>query len=80
MMSEREAVETAKFGEVLRWSTDSEGDEEPITQTLLSLKNSKKTKGETKGKLGKFIGAKVARDFGKQCVFVGWGDSRSRIR
>jgi hypothetical protein len=40
-MSEREADETAKFGEVLRWSTDSEGDEEPITQTLLSTKKSK---------------------------------------
>jgi hypothetical protein len=63
LMSEREADETAKFGEVLRWSTDSEGDEEPITQTLLSLKKSKETKGETKGNT-EFIGAKVARDFG----------------
>ncbi len=52
-MSEREADETAKFGEVQRWSTDSEGDEEPITQTLLSLNKSKqtmrKTYDETKG-------------------------------
>jgi hypothetical protein len=74
LMSEREADETAKFGEVQRWSTDSEGDEEPSTQTLLSLKKSKekmgKTNEETKGST-EFIGVKVARDFGKQGVFVG---------
>ncbi len=73
-MSEREADETAKFGEVQRWSTDSEGDEAPITQTLLFLNKTKekmgKTNGETKGNT-EFIGVKVARDFGKQGVFVG---------
>jgi hypothetical protein len=35
MMSEREAVETAKFGEVLRWSTDSDSDAVPIKDTIL---------------------------------------------
>ncbi len=42
--------------------------------TLLSLNKSKekmgKTNGETKGNT-EFIGVKVARDFGKQGVFVG---------
>jgi hypothetical protein len=37
LMSEREADETAKFGEVQRWITNSEGDEELITQTLLFI-------------------------------------------
>ncbi len=68
-MSERESVETVKVVEV-----QSEGDEEPITETLLSLNKSKetmgKTNGETKGNT-EFIGVKVARDFGKQGVFVG---------
>jgi hypothetical protein len=31
-MSEREAVECAKFGEVLRWSSDSEGETEKTTR------------------------------------------------
>ncbi len=69
-MSEREADETAKFGNVQRWSTDSEGDEEPIAQTRLSLKKRKETMGETKGNT-EFIGTKVARDFGKQGIFCG---------
>jgi hypothetical protein len=69
-MSEREADETAQFGDVQRWSTDSEGDEEPITQTRLSLKKNKEKMGETKGNT-EFIGTKVARDFGKQGIFFG---------
>ena len=64
----------ARFGEVLRCSSDSEGDEEPITQTLLSLSKSKETivkrNDETKGNT-EFIGVKVARDLGKQGVFLG---------
>jgi hypothetical protein len=72
--SQREADEMARFGEVLRCSSDSEGDEEPITQSLLSLSKSKetivKTNEETKGNT-EFIGVKVARDFGKQGVFLG---------
>ncbi len=70
MMSEREADETAKFGEVQSWSTDSEGDEEPIAQTLLLETKSKEIDGETKGNT-EFIGVKVARDFGKQGIFLG---------
>jgi hypothetical protein len=72
--SQREADEMARFGEVLRCSSDSEGDEEPITQSLLLLSKSKetiaKTNEETKGNT-EFIGVKVARDFGKQGVFLG---------
>jgi hypothetical protein len=74
LMSERESVETVKVVEVQSSSTNSEGDEEPITETLLPLNKSKKkmgkTNGETKGNT-EFIGVKVARDFGKQSVFVG---------
>ncbi len=70
-MSEREVDETAKFGDVQRWSTDSEGDEEPNTQTRLSLKKTKDKMGEIKGNT-EFIGTKVARDFGKQGIF--WGE------
>ncbi len=33
-MSQREADECASHGEVLRWSSDSEGDEVPISQTI----------------------------------------------
>jgi hypothetical protein len=72
--SQTEADEIARFGEVLRCSSDSEGDEEPITQSLLLLSKTKetiaKTNEETKGNT-EFIGVKVARDFGKQGVFLG---------
>jgi hypothetical protein len=70
LMGEREADEMAKFGEVLRYSSDSEGGEEPITQTRLSMKKSKEKDGEAKGNT-EFIGAKVARDFGKHGIFFG---------
>ncbi len=48
LMSEREADETAKFGEVQRWSSDSEGDEVPITQLMQALKETPETRGEIK--------------------------------
>ncbi len=70
LMSEREADEMAKFGDVVRYSSDSEGGEESITKTRLSMKKSKEKDGETKGNT-EFIGAKVARDFGKQGIFFG---------
>lgn len=69
-----EADEIAKFGEVLRCTSDSEGDEEPITQSLLLLSKSKETiskTGEEKKGNTEFIGVKVAREFGKQGVFLG---------
>ncbi len=72
-------VITAKFGEVQRWSSDSEGDEVLITQTLLlALKNPKETAAVTvaettvdKKSYSELIGSKVARDFGELGVFVG---------
>jgi hypothetical protein len=70
LMSEREADEMAKFGEVIRYSSDSEGGAEPITQTRLSEKKRKEKDGETKGNT-EFIGVKVARDFGKQGIVFG---------
>ena len=68
MLSEREADETAKFGEVLRWSSDSDGDEVPIMQTLMRA-----LKEPTKDVVveHKDIGMKIARDFGVKGVFVG---------
>ncbi len=48
MLSEREADETAKFGEVQRWNSDSEGDEVPISQTLMqALKEPKESSAVT---------------------------------
>jgi hypothetical protein len=70
MMSERDVDETAKLGEVQTCSTDSEGDEVPIAQTRLKETKSKEIHGETKGNT-EFIGVKVARDFGKQGIFLG---------
>jgi hypothetical protein len=70
LMNEREADEMAKFGDVVRYSSDSDAGEEPITKTRLSTKTSKEKDGETKGNT-EFIGAKVARDFGKQGIFFG---------
>ena len=70
LMNEREADEMAKFGEVLRYSSDSEEGKEPITQTRLSMEESKEKDGETKGNT-EFIGAKVARDFGKHGIVLG---------
>jgi hypothetical protein len=34
LMSEREANDCARNGEVLRWSSDSEGDEVPLAKTV----------------------------------------------
>jgi hypothetical protein len=51
LMSGREVDETAKFGDVQRWSTDSEGDEEPITQTRLSFfEKEQRENGRDQGK------------------------------
>ena len=68
MCNEREADETAKFGEPLRWSSDSEGDEVPIMQTLMRA-----LKEPTKDVVveHKDIGMKIARDFGVKGVFLG---------
>jgi hypothetical protein len=64
----RQADETAKFGEVLRESSDTEGDDVPITQTLMQA-----LKEPNEEKLGKHkdIGMKIARDFGNKGVFLG---------
>jgi hypothetical protein len=70
LMSEREADETAKFGEVLRWSTDATVRETKNPSHRHYLKKSKEKEGETKGNT-EFIVAKVARDFGNQGVFFG---------
>ncbi len=59
------------MGEAQSCSTDSEeGDEVPIAQTRLKETKSKEIDGETKGNT-EFIGVEVARDFGKQGIFLG---------
>ncbi len=65
MMSEREAVEMAKFGDVLRWSTDSDSEAVPIKDTILSKTNHEESVKH------KDVGIKIARDFGKKGVFLG---------
>jgi hypothetical protein len=40
--SEREATEVARFGEVLRWSSDSEGETEKTTRADTEKRNSGK--------------------------------------
>jgi hypothetical protein len=65
MMSEREADETAKFGEVLRWSTDSDSGAVRSNDTILSKTN------EEESVKHKDVGMKIARDFGKKGAFLG---------
>ena len=68
MLSEREADEMAKFGEVQRFSSDSEGDEVPIFQTLA---RALKEPSEQESVKHKDVGMKIARDFGKKGFFGG---------
>jgi hypothetical protein len=65
MMSEREADETAKFGEVLRWSTDSDSGAVRSNNTILSKTNKEESVKH------KDVGMKIARDFGKKGVVLG---------
>ena len=58
MMSEREAVEMAKFGDVLRWSTDSDSEAVPIKNTIVRETNHEESVTH------KDVGMKIARDFG----------------
>jgi hypothetical protein len=64
-MSESEAVETAKFGEVLRCSTASDSEVDSGNETVLGKTNEE---GLVKHK---DVGMKIARDFGKKGVFLG---------
>jgi hypothetical protein len=69
MMSEREADEMAKYGEVRRWSSDSEGDDVPILQTMNSKTGAEK---EVIPDGQAAVGAGIARFFGKDLgVFKG---------
>ena len=72
MLSEREADEMAKFGEVQTFSSDSEGDEVPIYETLAhALKESAVEIAEPSNKHAEMIGKRVAKDFGSLGVFLG---------
>ncbi len=69
MMSEREADEMAKYSEVRRWSSDSEGDDVPILQTMNSKTGVEK---EVIPDGQAAVGAGIARFFGKDLgVFKG---------
>jgi hypothetical protein len=61
MMSEREADECAKHGEVLRWSSDSEGDDVPILQ-MMNSKTGVEKEIIPDGQAA--VGAGIARFFG----------------
>ncbi len=83
LLSEREADETAKFGEVLRWSDDDDKEEVPITTLLDSSQESvvenaepvqgTKTKKSRNARMPKanMVGKKVSRDFGQKGIFHG---------
>jgi hypothetical protein len=71
-LSEKEADEMAKFGEVQRYSSDSEGDEVPISETLAEAsKESAVDIAETNNKHAEMIGKRVGKDFGSLGVFLG---------
>ncbi len=63
MMSEREEVETAKFGEVLRLSTDSDSEAIPSNDTVLSKTNDEESVKH------KDVGMKIARDLERKECF-----------
>ena len=66
LMSEREANEMAQFGEVQRWSSDSEGDDEIIAKTIQTQAIPTIPEGQ------EAVGSGIARDFGKDMeVFKG---------
>ncbi len=62
MLSEREATEMAQHGDVLRYSSDIEGDEVPILSQILQTT----TEGGKEAPEGEAaVGVRVARDFGR---------------
>ncbi len=81
LLSEREADETAKFGEVLRWSDDDDKEEVPITTLLDSpqesaVENAEPVQGTTTTKSrnarmpkASMVGKKVSHDFEKKRHF-----------
>ncbi len=71
IMSEREADEEARFGEVLRWSDDDRKDEVPITSLLRALKKPAVGIAGPGNKHADVIGKKMAKDFGSPGVFMG---------
>ncbi len=70
MMREREAEEMSRHGEVQRGSSDSEGDEVPISQTLQTEPDSSSTIQNSVQHL-EAVGIKVAKDFGSLGVHFG---------
>jgi hypothetical protein len=66
LLSEREADEMARNGDVTTWSSDSEGDTVAIKDTIQKKTNTTPEVGQHKD-----VGMKIARDFGKKGVFLG---------
>ncbi len=62
LMNEREADETAKYGEPLRWSDDDDVDEVPITEFLKCLKKTREIPLEESSS----VGANVSLDASNQ--------------
>ena len=72
LMSEREADECAKYGEVQTWSDDDKAEEVPITYLAESLKKTPQTSVQDTAPENDvlecpedFVGSKIAREFGK---------------
>jgi hypothetical protein len=70
MMSEREADEMSRHGEVQRRSSDSEGNEVPISQTLQTEPDSSTTIQNSVQHV-EAVGIKVAKDFDSHGVYFG---------
>ena len=81
LLSEREADETAKFGEVITWSDDENATEVTLSQLAESLKEPTSETLQTEedssiviqtlGQNVAAVGTKVAKDFGSLGVFFG---------
>jgi hypothetical protein len=73
MLSEREAYETAEYGEVQKWSADEKAKLVPITQLAESLMKTPQTSRTEKDLESpeKMVGSKIARNFGKRGIFLG---------
>ncbi len=73
MLSERQADETAEYGEMQRWSDDEKAKLVPITHLAESLmKTSQTSRTEEEAECPeKMVRSKIARDFGKRGIFLG---------
>ena len=73
LLSEREADETAKYGEVQTWSDDDTATRVPLSFLAGSLKKAPRTSWtvDDAEDPNKMLGCKIARDFGDRGIYLG---------